>query len=177
MSLGFGIGCFGCRPGRRQKTGTASAAGAGAVGSVRDNDRDSVRTANADVHTSERPNPIIGACRVWHSPPGSPSVNDSVAVNALPGNARRSPQRQNLGQRRRPPRSFSGGAGSFRYSSRSPSGKCTELEGRRHSRRSGMKSRDRDRGSVSSQGQVQNQRQDQQPVTPKSRFSPSVPRS
>jgi hypothetical protein len=68
------------------------------------------------------------------------------------GNTRRAHQTPHLGRRCRPPRSFSGGAVSFRILCPSPSGKCTELEGRRHSRRPGM--------------EIRRQRQRQRPQSP-----------
>jgi len=110
--------------------------------------RSSVRTANAAAQTRERPNPKNGACGVQHSPPGSPSVNDTVAVNALPGNARRSPQRQNFGQRRRPPRSFTGGAITPDFCNEAPPVNAPSGSVLARSRRPGMENRFRDSDSV-----------------------------
>jgi len=41
--------------------------------------------ANTDLRTREHPNPQIGACRVRHSPPGRPPMNEAVTVNADTG--------------------------------------------------------------------------------------------
>ncbi len=63
--------------------------------------------------TPRAPEPSDGTCRAWHSLPGRPPGNEGAAKNALPGNPRRPRQQSSLSQRRRPPRSFPGGAASF----------------------------------------------------------------